>query len=67
LWIGTDTGAAIDPERLANIQVRATSSLSASASSWLTLVNPLVLTNGLVRVDNVESGSLRYYVATEPQ
>jgi len=65
LWIGTTTGAAIDPTRLATIEVRATSNLSPNAGSWTTLTNALVLTNGLVRVDDVDSGAIRYYIVSE--
>jgi hypothetical protein len=67
LWIGTSSGAALDSNRLTNIQVRATSTLVTNFTSWLTLTNALVLTNGLIRVDNVDSGPRRYYIATEPQ
>ncbi len=65
LWIGTATGAAIDSSRLANIEVRTTSNLSTNAASWTPLTNALVLTNGLVRVDDVDSGAIRYYIVSE--
>jgi len=65
LWIGTATGAAIDSNRLATIQVRATVDLSTNSATWSPLTNSLVLTNGLVRVDDVDSGAFRYYIATE--
>jgi len=65
LWIGTATGAAIDSNRLATIEVRATTNLAIGASSWTRLTNTLVLTNGMVRVDNVDIGPIRYYIAAE--
>jgi hypothetical protein len=65
LWIGTATGAAIDSNRLASIEVRATANLNMNAASWTPLTNTLVLTNGLVSVDDVDSGAIRYYIVSE--
>jgi outer membrane protein assembly factor BamB len=65
LWIGTSTGELIDSNRLAGMEVRATSDLGTGLGSWSVVGSPLVLTNGMVRVDNVKSGAFRYYIATE--
>ena len=65
LWIGTVNGSAIDTNRLAKMEVRSTTNLTASVASWPKLTNSLVLTSGQVRVDNVDTGPTRYYLATE--
>jgi outer membrane protein assembly factor BamB len=65
LWIGTVNGSAIDTNRLAKMEVRSTINLTASVASWPKLTNSLVLTSGQVRVDNVDTGPTRYYLAAE--
>jgi len=65
LWIGTSTGEPIESNRLAGISLRATANLATTLASWSVLGNPLVLTNGMIRVDHVDSGPFRYYIATE--
>ena len=65
LWIGTINGSAIDTNRLAKMEVRYTTNLTASVTSWLKLTNNLVLVSGQVRVDNVDTGPTRYYLAAE--
>ena len=65
LWIGTANGSALDTNRLAKMEVRAATALTAGSAAWLKLTNSLVLTNGLVRVDNVDSGPTRYFLAAE--
>jgi outer membrane protein assembly factor BamB len=65
LWVGTDNGSAIDTNRLTKMEVRYATNASVNLVSWLKLTNNLVLTNGQVRVDNVNSGPTRYFIATE--
>jgi outer membrane protein assembly factor BamB len=65
LWIGTATGAAIDTNRFAKLEVRNAASLETSLAVWPKLTNSLMLTNGQVRVDNVASGSARYFIVAE--
>jgi len=49
--------------------VRATTNLALSPSQWPTLTNALVLTNGTVRVDNVDAGAQgrRFFIVAEPR
>ncbi len=68
LVVGTADGTPIDSNRLPKIEVRATNSLGASASTWPRLTNQLVLaTNGLARLTNtINAGQSRqFYRAAE--
>jgi hypothetical protein len=65
LWIGTATGGAITTNRLAALEVRFSTNLATALSSWPRLTNNLVLTNGLVRVDNVDGSSSRFFTVAE--
>jgi hypothetical protein len=65
LWIGTATSSRIDADRFATIEVRYTTDPRTSLPNWLLLTNNLVLTNGVVRVDDVTPASPSFYVAVE--
>ena len=67
LWVGTTGGGAIDTNRLAKLEIRHTTNLAHTLGNWPKLTNSLVLTNGMVRVDNVDSGTelRRYFIAVE--
>jgi hypothetical protein len=65
LRIGTADGSAVDSNRLAKMDVRYTTSLAGNIASWARLTNSLVLTNGVVRVDAVDTGTVRYFIAAE--
>lgn len=65
LWVGTTTGSAIDADRAARLEVRYTTDLRTPLASWRLLTNSLALTNGLVRVDQVNVGSPSYFIAVE--
>ena len=67
LWVGTNNGTAIDSNQLAKLEIRFTTNLVHALGGWPKLTNSLVLTNGRVRVDNVNSGAgpRRYFIAVE--
>jgi outer membrane protein assembly factor BamB len=65
LLIGTASGSAVDSNRLARLEVRYTTNLATSLPNWTKLTNNLVLTNGVVRADNVDNGTARYFIASE--
>jgi outer membrane protein assembly factor BamB len=65
LWVGTANGTAIDTNRFAKIEVRYSAGLDPNLVAWSKLTNALVLTGGQVRVDNVQSGPMRYFIAAE--
>jgi outer membrane protein assembly factor BamB len=65
LWVGTTTGGAIDTNRLAKLEIRSTTNPALPLGNWTKLTNSIVLVGGQVRVDNVDSGPTRYYLAAE--
>lgn len=65
LWIGTTTGAAIDASRLAGMEVRHTVNPALPLAAWPKLTNTLVLSGAQVRVDDVDDGPTRYFLAAE--
>ena len=68
LTVRTANGTPMDSNRLAGMEVRASTNLALSASAWPKLTNNLLLTNGAARVLNVEGGpSRRYFIVREPQ
>jgi hypothetical protein len=69
LTIRTVDGSAIDPNRVATMQVQASATLALPLSTWPALTNPLVFDNGLVRVNNIDAGGAtrRYFVVSEPR
>jgi hypothetical protein len=68
LDIRTVTGAALNSNRLATLEVRATTNMSLSPALWTKLTNALVLTNGIVRMTNIDASPLqRFFITAEPQ
>lgn len=53
---------------MAAMEVLAGTNLMEDFSQWVKLTNGLVLTNGRVRIDNVDSGGRprRYFIVKEP-
>ena len=63
----TATGTPIDANRLAGIELRASSDISLPPSQWPALTNDLLLTNGVLFVTNVATGpQQRYFIVAEP-
>jgi outer membrane protein assembly factor BamB len=69
LSIRTATGVPVASNRLAGMEVRATTNLSLSLTQWNILTNSLVLTGGAVRVQNIGTGThtQRFFIVTEPK
>ena len=66
--IRTVTGADIDADRLTGMQLRASTNSALPAALWTQLTNTLVLTNGFIRVTNVDaSAPRRYFIVSEPE
>jgi hypothetical protein len=60
LFIGNQDGSPLDTNRAANIDVFASTDLTLGLTGWLKLTNPLVLTNGQLFLNDLQS-------ATTPQ
>jgi hypothetical protein len=56
-------------ERLAQLTVRASGNLAAGFSNWVQLTNSLVLSNGVVWIDNVDAmrQSQQFFMVREPE
>ncbi|HMJ66178.1 MAG TPA: PQQ-binding-like beta-propeller repeat protein, partial [Candidatus Binatia bacterium] len=68
LTIEAVNGAPLASNRVAAMEVLAGTNLVESFSQWAKLTNGLALTNGRVRMDNVDSSghSRRYFIVREP-
>ena len=68
LTVGDANGAALTSNRVAGMEVFAGTNLADSLSQWIRLTNGLSLTNGRVRMDNVDAnGRPRlYFIVKEP-
>lgn len=67
LIIRTETGKAVDSNRLAGLELRASTNLGLPPALWTKLTNALVLTNGVVQVTNVDAGApRRFFIVSEP-
>jgi outer membrane protein assembly factor BamB len=68
LTIRTVTGTGIDASRLTGMQLRASTNAALSPALWTPLPNTLTLTNGFIRVTNVDAGApRRYFIMSEPE
>ncbi len=69
LSIRTVNGAPVTSNRLAVMEVRATSTPSLAVTQWNKLTNSLTLTGGLVRVENVSAGmqTQQFFIVSEPK
>jgi outer membrane protein assembly factor BamB len=67
LQIANVDGSSITAERLGGIEVYATSAVQAGLGDWAKLTSPLVLTNGVLRLDSTMSAAptQRYFVVLE--
>ena len=68
LTIRTTDGTPLDSNRLATMELRATTNLSLPVVQWNKLTNQLVFTNGIVSVTNVDGGTLprQFFIIREP-
>jgi len=69
LTIRTANGTPVNSNRLAAMEVRASTNLALAPSTWSPLTNSLLLTNGLVRINNVDAGAAprRFFIVSEPK
>ena len=68
LTIRTVNGTPVNSNRLAGMEARATTNLSQALTQWLRLTNSLVLTNGVIRIDDVDAATRprRFFNVSEP-
>jgi outer membrane protein assembly factor BamB len=69
LTVGTVDGSAIGSNRAVALEILAGTNPVAPLATWARLTNSLVLTNGRVRVDNIDSTEYpqRYFISREPE
>ena len=69
LTIRTVNGAQLNSNRLAGMELLAGANLAQPLSEWTRLTNQFVLTNGLIRIDGVDSSAQprRYFIVSEPE
>jgi len=69
LTVRTVNGTPVDSNRLPGLEVRATTNLAHTLAQWDSLTNSLVLTNGKVRIDDVDARAQprRFFIISEPQ
>ncbi len=69
LTVRTVNGAPLDANRLAGMEVLATTNIVEALTQWTQLTNRLVLTDGVVRIDSVNSGTQprRFFIVSEPK
>ncbi|MBI3853087.1 MAG: cadherin-like domain-containing protein [Verrucomicrobia bacterium] len=67
LFLGGVDNCSLTAELVSHVQVYATTNVSLPLSNWTLLANPLVFTNGLIRVDGVNAAnpSVRFFRAVE--
>jgi len=68
LTVADASGAPLTPNRVAGMEVLAGTNLADSLLQWTKLTNGLALTNGRVRIDNVDASGRpqRYFIVKEP-
>jgi outer membrane protein assembly factor BamB len=67
LSLRTVNGTPIDSNRLAGLEVHASSDLTQSLSDWVRLTNTLALSNGVAILDRLDAlAPTRYFIVNEP-
>ena len=68
LTIRTANGTPVDSNRVPIMEVRASTDLALSAAQWTKLTDTLTLTNGIVRVTNLDATPPhRFFIVAEPK
>jgi outer membrane protein assembly factor BamB len=69
LTVRTVNGSAVDSNRVGSIEVRAATNVAQPAAEWSPLTNSLMLTNGVLRMDNVDASMQpwRFFNVNEPK
>ena len=67
LTIRTIDGTPVNSNRIAAMELRASTNVALSPSLWSKSTNDLTLTNGVVRVTNVDAGApYLFFIVNEP-
>ena len=61
LYLGTVDGSPVPPARAARVSLYSSTNVGLAFSNWTLLPNPLVLSSGLIRVDNINATSARTF------
>lgn len=69
LIIRTTSGAPLPSNRLTGLEVRMATNITQTLTQWVALTNALKLTNGVVRLEGLDSSgqTQRFFIVTEPQ
>lgn len=69
LTVRTSSGLPIEPGRLAGLEVKATTDPGLSVAAWPRLTNDLILSDGVVRINQVDPGpgGRRFFIVNEPR
>ena len=57
IFIGNEDGSPLDTNRVANIDILASTDLTLRLSGWIKLTNPILVTNGQLRLDDPQSSN----------
>src|SRR5205809_2732834 len=57
IFIGNEDGSPLDTNRVANIDILASTDLTLGLSGWIKLTNPIVVTNGQLQLDDPQSSN----------
>ena len=68
LTVRTVDGSPVASNRLTGMEIHASTNVTLARDLWLKLTNPLLLTNGVVLVTNVNAAPPRtFFIVTEPK
>ena len=66
--VGATNGTAVSSNRLAQVEVRSSSSLDLPLTAWTVLTNKPRLTNGVIEINTATTNTgVRYFIVSEPQ
>ena len=65
LFLGTADGSALGSDRIAAIRVFSSTNISIAFSNWTQIPNPIIFTNGFLRIDGVVPSGSQYFRAAE--
>ncbi|PYJ82295.1 MAG: alcohol dehydrogenase [Verrucomicrobia bacterium] len=57
IFIGNEDGSPLDTNRVANIDILASTDLTLGLSGWIKLTNPILVTNGRLQLDDPQSSN----------
>ena len=67
LTVRMTAGTPVAPERLTNMEVRASANPGLPPATWPKLTNELILSGGVVNVTNVSATPPRFFIVSEPE